>query len=128
MRTGGGESDGPKPAKLLERPSGAALIAAYKTGSEREGGWLPVQRVWQAESGSVIQVPGSRVGVPPSFEPYIAKARWIRLGPDGIDAVLIPNGSSRTSVLQVTVGAGGAVQLPVPMPSQISAPESEITG
>ena len=125
MRTGGGESDGPKPAKLLERPSGAALIAAYKTGSEREGGWLPVQRVWQSESGSVIQVPGSRVGVPVAFEPHIAKARWIRMGSDGIDAVLIPNGLSRRSVLQVTADG---VQLPVPMPSQISAPESEITG
>lgn len=31
------------------------------------------------------------------------------------------NGSSRTSVLQVTVGAGGVVQLPVPMPQVVEA-------
>lgn len=121
MRTGGGESDGPKPAKLLERPSGAALIAAYKTGSEREGGWSPIKRVWTHEGATFAD--GQQV--PPAFEPHIAKARWIRIGPDGIDAVLIPNGLSRRSVLQVTADG---VQLPVPMPSQISAPESEITG
>lgn len=129
MRSGGGEAGESKSAKLLERPSGAALIAAYKTGSEREGGWLPVQRVWQSDSGSVIQVPGSRVGVPMAFEPHIAKVRWVRLGADGIDAVLIPNGLSRRSVLQVTaLPDGNVVQLPVPMPSQIFAPESEIIG
>lgn len=116
MRVGGGDAP-PAPQKLLERPSGAALIASYKTGSQREGGWLPVQRVWQADSGSVVQVPGSRVGVPVAFESYVDKARWIRMGDDGIDAILVPNGLSRNSVLQVTAGANGVVQLPVPMPS-----------
>jgi DNA repair protein RadD len=112
MRVGGGSEEA-KPAKLLERPSGAALIASYRTGSEREGGWQPVQRVWQAEAGSVIQVPGSRIGVPRAFEAHIGAARWIRMGEDGIDAVLVPNGRSQTSVLQVTADG---VMLPVPMP------------
>jgi DNA repair protein RadD len=123
MRVGGGGEEA-KPAKLLERPSGAALIASYRTGSEREGGWQPVQRVWQAEAGSVIQVPGSRVGVPRAFEAHIGAARWIRMGEDGIDAVLVQNGRSQTSVLQVTVTPDGeAVQLPVPMPRVVAGEE-----
>jgi hypothetical protein len=80
--------------------------------------------VWQAEAGSVIQVPGSRVGVPRAFEAHIGAARWIRMGEDGIDAVLVPNGRSQTSVLQVTVTPDGeAVQLPVPMPRVVAGEE-----
>lgn len=122
MRVGGGDAS-PTAPKLLERPSGAALIASYRTGSEREGGWQPVQRVWQAEAGSVIQVPGGRIGVPRAFEPHIGAARWIRCAEGGeIDAVLVPNGQSRTSVLQVTADG---VMLPVPMPRVVTGDTEE---
>ncbi len=120
MRVGAVDGDGPKPAKLLERPSGAALIASYKTGAAREGGWLPVRRVWEQDAVVTVATDAAQLVVDGMLQGYVDKARWVRVAASGeVDAVLIPNGSSRTSVLQVTVGAGGVVQLPVPMP-QIS--------
>jgi DNA repair protein RadD len=113
MRVGGG-GDAPPAQKLLERPSGAALIASYKTGSAREGGWLPVRRVWEHEGRRFID--GYELtGV---LQGYVDKARWIRCADGKVDAILVPNGLSRNSVLQITAAPqGGVVQLPVPMPS-----------
>lgn len=123
MRVGGGsEGDGPKPANLLERPSGAALIASYKTGAAREGGWLPVRRVWEQDGVTTVATEDAQLVVDGVLQGYVDKARWVRVAASGeVDAVLLPNGSSRTSVLQVTVGAGGVVQLPVPMPQVVDA-------
>jgi hypothetical protein len=122
MRVGGGDEDAaPKGQKLLERPSGAALIASYKPGAAREGGWLPVRRVWEQDDVVTLATESGQVTLPEAFAAYGKAARWIRLSAEGaVDAVLIPNGSSRTSVLQVTVGAAGVVQLPVPMPSPVA--------
>lgn len=122
MRVGGGsEGDGPKPANLLERPSGAALIASYKTGAAREGGWLPVRRVWEQDGVVTVATDAAQIVVDGVLQGYVDKARWIRCSEGRVDAVLIPNGSSRTSVLQVTVGLNGVVQLPVPMPQVVEA-------
>lgn len=113
MRTGAGESQ-PKPAALLERPSGAALIASYKTGSQREGGWLPVRKIWVSEGVTTVTTDQVQVVVDGVLKGYVDKARWIRCSQGQVDAILVPNGSSRNSVLQVTADG---VQLPVPMPS-----------
>jgi DNA repair protein RadD len=101
-------------AKLLETPSGAALIASYKTGSARDGGWLPILRVFgrEREAESTVTVVTSDMAehkVADSLADHARAARWIRQ--DG--ALLVPNGASRNSVLQIT--ADGTV-LPVPMP------------
>jgi DNA repair protein RadD len=109
MRVGGGE-EAPKPQKLLERPSGAALIASYKTGTVREGGWLPVRRVWEADGATVVD--GYPLTGPLAGRGH--DARWIRVADGAVDAILVKNGASMNSVLQVT---RDGVQLPVPMPS-----------
>jgi DNA repair protein RadD len=97
-------------AKLLETPSGAALISSYKTGSARDGGWLPIRKAWERDGTcEVVTDKGEVFSVPASLSSHAADARWIRQ--DG--ALLVPNGASRTSVLQIT--ADGTV-LPVPMP------------
>jgi DNA repair protein RadD len=96
--------------KLLQTPSGAALIAAYKTGAERLGGWLPVRRAWERDGVVILAVGERQVETVRAW----GAARWARLGEDGaIDAVLVPNGQSRTTALQIT---RDGVQLPVPMP------------
>lgn len=109
-------------AKLLETPSGAALIASYKTGAARDGGWLPILRVFgrATEAGNAVTVVTSDMSehvLADSLADHARAARWIRQ--DG--ALLVPNGASRTSVLQIT--ADGTV-LPVPMPR----PVQEVTG
>lgn len=117
----GGDPASPPAQKLLERPSGAALIASYKTGTAREGGWLPVRWVGNQDGVVTVATADSQHVITGSLISYCDKARWIRCSEEGtVDAVLIPNGSSRTSVLQVTLGAAGVVQLPVPMPSAVS--------
>lgn len=112
MRVGGTEGSAPA-QKLLERPSGAALIASYKTGAAREGGWLPVRRVWEAD-GAVVADGYSLTG---PLAGHGHEARWIRVVDGAVDAILVKNGTSMNSVLQVTVDG---VQLPVPMPSVAS--------
>lgn len=106
----GGEPGAAKPQKLLETPSGAALIAAYRPGSERQGGWIPIRKAW--DTGIVDDANGGRWELPAPLASHAPDARWIRSDAAGL-ALLKPNGLSRTSVLQVT--ADGMV-LPVPMP------------
>lgn len=114
-----GERGPAKAASLLETPSGAALISSYKTGSARDGGWLPILRVFgrPLEEGSAITAVTSDLVehvLADSLADHARAARWIRS--DG--ALLVPNGQSRNSVLQIT--ADGTV-LPVPMPGLAAA-------
>lgn len=113
MRTGGGER---KEAKLLERPSGAALISSWKGGTERSGGWLPVVATWGSPGGHIIEFSDRREELSVVFEPYIEKIKWVRVGDAGIVDVLVPNGSSRSSAIQIT---SDGKTLVVPMPGQI---------
>jgi DNA repair protein RadD len=120
MRTGGAGEGGRAPQKLLETPSGAALIASYKTGSARDGGWNVIRRVWM-QDGIMAAIAGDTEYVLSGvFADAASKARWLRAGPDGVTALLLPNGLNRTSALQIT--ADGA-QLPVPLPSVVEAQE-----
>ena len=116
MRTGGAGTER-KAAALLETPSGAALIASYKTGAERMGGWLPIRRAWEREGvHSVCTDRGEVFAMPAALQAYAVEARWLRAAEGVVDAVLVPNGANRSSVRQY--GADGGM-LVVPMPSQV---------
>ena len=113
MRTGG-DGGAPPAQKLLEKPSGAALISSFGHIAPKAGGWLPVRKVWQGDGVTILDGNGDRWKLPAVLEPHAKDARWIR-GTDGtVAAVLKRNGSSHTSALQVT--ADGAM-MPVPMPA-----------
>ncbi|NVO13846.1 MAG: hypothetical protein HXX10_07405 [Rhodoplanes sp.] len=105
-------------AGLLETPSGASLIAGYRPGKARVGGWLTIRKVWAPETGQpivLVEDDGceSRVGLPEALAPFAATARWLRMGADGVSAMLLPNGDSRSSARQIM--ANGS-ELIIPMP------------
>jgi DNA repair protein RadD len=115
MRTGGaGEARAPQ--KLLDTPSGAALIASYKTGAERSGGWLPIRKAWEKDGKScIVTVNGDICELPEALAAFGADARWVRLEESGaLVGVLVPNGASRNSIRQY---AADGTMLLVPMPS-----------
>lgn len=98
--------------KLLDTPSGAALISAYRPGVERAGGWLPVKKVWEQEGvHTVLTAEGESFELPASLSALAKDARWIRR--DGM--LLVPNGANRTSVRQYS--ASGEMLI-IPMPVQ----------
>jgi DNA repair protein RadD len=104
MRTGGGDA-APRGAKLLETPSGAALISAWAKGSAREGGWLPVRKAWADTNNngamSLADNDGNVWLLPAPLWRRAADARWVR-GVEGVaEAVLVPNGAARNTVMQV---------------------------
>lgn len=110
MRAGErGPTAGPK---LLDTPSSAALISAYRPGTARAGGWLPIRKVWQ-EGGTYTALVegGERFPLPEALAALAADARWIRT--DG--TVLVPNGASRTSARQYDA-AGNFLVVPMPQP------------
>lgn len=111
MRTGGGGSR--ETSKLLATPSGAALISSYRNTQTKVGGWLPVQRMWQSGEGYIAQIGKDQVGIPDAFNSVAGSARWLRMGDDGVLGILVPNGSSRSTVRQYS--ADGSMLI-VPMP------------
>jgi DNA repair protein RadD len=118
MRTGGA-GEARKPQALLETPSGAALIASYKSGAERAGGWLPIRRAWEKDGVATVAGLEGAWPLPEALAALGADARWVRLDAAGeVGGILVPNGSSRTSIRQY--GADGSMLL-VPMPSQKEA-------
>lgn len=117
MRVAGGEPR--KAAALLETPSGAALIAAYKTGAERLGGWLPIRKAWEKDGTSwVLTVNGDAFQLPAVLAAHAVDARWIRVHEGALAGLLVPNGASRNSVRQY--GLGGEFLI-VPMPGVVEA-------
>lgn len=107
------ETAGERAAKLLETPSGAALIASYKTGTERQGGWIPVRRAWQAEGAAIIATNEGQWPLEAGLAPYAQDARWIRLDGDAVGALLLPNGASRSNAWQVNAD-GSKIIVPLP--------------
>lgn len=94
---------------LSDRPSDSAIIAAYKSGSERVGGWLPIGQLWEHE-GKVWARAGEAVnelGVDQRFR----AARWLRTDPL---AILVPHGSSRTIARQINIADGSELIVPLP--------------
>lgn len=101
----------PKGPKLLETPSGAALIASFRPAAERQGGWVPIRRAWSSPAGIVLDdTNGQRWEF---GDDRAHDARWIRS--DG-SAILVPNG--RTSAWQIGVDGSAVV---VPMPAKNNA-------
>lgn len=112
MRTGGGDTER-KPQALLETPSGAALISSFAKNVDREGGWAAVRKGY---STGEVDTADTRHALPATLLPFADKAKWLRVVGGEVVGLLIPNGLSRTSVLQVGVDG---VAMPVPMPSVV---------
>ena len=113
MRTGSGGGAEPK-VNLTEKSSGAELIASFANVKPKQGGWIPIRKVWRGDGLTFLDVNGDRWDVPPALEEHATHARWLR-GTDGqLAAILKRNGASNSSALQVTVEG---VVLPVPMPA-----------
>lgn len=109
MRVAGGEPR--KAAALLETPSGAALISAFAKNHDREGGWVAIRKAYRHEDGRIsVDTDEQRIDLPEYLVKFGEKAKWIRT--DDL-ALLIPNGASRTSVLQVKAD-GTALVVPMP--------------
>lgn len=113
MRTGTAGEERTAP-KLLETPSGAALISNYKPGAPREGGWIPVRKAWERDGKVLLDdIEGNRWEMPVGMAGHAADARYVRGDAGAVVAILVPNGSSRTSVRQYSID--GTMML-VPMP------------
>lgn len=120
-----GPRDEAKPAKLLDTPSGAALIASYRTGTARDGGWLPIMRVFgRSDTEAIAATPdGTQYTIAGPLAAHARAARWLRCAASGeVDAVLVPNGANRKSVLQITAdGMSLVVPMPVAVESEAAA-------
>lgn len=118
----GGESADPKPQKLMERPSGAALIASYRNGSEREGGWLPILKAWQQGEAFYIDIAdaGCRLIPDAALATFGSKARWARIDDTGaVFALMMPNGTSRTTAVQIEAD-GRSLVVPLPRALEVT--------
>ncbi len=110
----GGEPGATKPAKLLDTPSGAALIAAFGKVQEKQGGWIPIRKAWEQDGRAILaDANGDRWELPDALRAHAVDARWVRGADGAVAALLKPNGANRASVLQITLD--GTI-LPVPMP------------
>lgn len=107
MRQDRKESTGPK---LSDVPSGAALIASFKNGSDRSGGWQAIRRVWAETDGADVVAVADGVRLKGVLAERVKEARWVRA--DG-SALLLPNGLSRTSARQITPD-GAEIIVPLP--------------
>jgi DNA repair protein RadD len=114
MRIGTSDGAAPRAAKLLETPSGAALIAAFGKVQEKAGGWIPIRKAYaKGDETFVLDNNGGEWALPGALSGHAVDARWIRGDAGAVLGLLKPNGALRTTVMQVT--PDGMV-LPVPMP------------
>jgi DNA repair protein RadD len=104
------ERSEPTAPKLFELPSGAALISSYSKNQDRTGGWAAVKKCFSEDGTVTVDTDSQRVTLPESLSPFAEKIKWIRVEPL---AVLIPNGASRTSALQIN-SDGASVVVPMP--------------
>jgi DNA repair protein RadD len=122
MRAGAREEG--KGPKLLDTPSGAALISAYRPGVARAGGWQPVRKVWEQEGvRHVVLASGETYALPEALREPAKDARWMRSEAGHLTGLLVPNGLNRTSVRMWTA-SGEMLVIPMP-PGVVSATESE---
>lgn len=100
---------------LLSRPTGAAIISAYSKGTDRVGGWIVVRNAWESDAyGTVLELADQRQAVFPVSGSYVRGVKWARFDDSGhVDAVLVPNGASRTSIRQVNA-QGASLIVPLP--------------
>lgn len=117
MRTGGA-GEPRKAQKLLDTPSGASLISSYRPVAAREGGWLPVRKVWSQEGVSSILAGEETYELPVPLVEHAAAARWIRVAGGELVGLLVPNGLNRSSVRSYSVSGE---MLIIPMPQSAGA-------
>jgi superfamily II DNA or RNA helicase len=113
MRVGSDGSER-KPVKLLETPSGAALISSYRPSPPREGGWQPVRRVFSSADGWTVEAGGAHWLLPETLSGVASDARWVRIAEGGIAGLLVPNGANRSSVRQYS-SDGSMLIVPMPL-------------
>jgi len=102
--------------KLLQTPSGAALIASFRPMSERLGGWIPIRRAFEQDGAHFVDdVNGERWPLIGALAHHAIDARWLRGANGVVEAVLKPNGAARSIAIQVMPDG---TQMPVPMPGQ----------
>jgi len=99
--------------KLLERPSGAALIASFAKGNDRDGGWTAVRKAYAGPEGILIDTESERLIVPAKLENHASLARWVKSENGTAVSLLIPNGHSRTTALQLD-SEGRPLIVPLP--------------
>ena len=104
-----------KEQKLRDVPSGAALISSWKSGTERDGGWLPVVKAWGSPGGALIEAAGERYELTGVLAERAGEARWLRVDAGAVIALLCPNGASRTSARQIALD-GTEIIVPLPAP------------
>jgi len=110
-----GPAEGRVGETLLKVPSGAALIASWGKVAEKEGGWLPITKAWDAAGEAWVQAGDGPVRLPAALAAFARDARWVRAREDGeAAALLLMNGANRTSARQITAEGGDMI---VPMPA-----------
>jgi hypothetical protein len=108
------------------------LITTFSKNVDREGGWIAIRKAYRHEDGKRYQAPPDlravtvdtdtrrRIELPATLRPFGEKAKWIRLTDDGtgVQAVLVPNGMSRTSAIQIEASGKPLV---VKMPARVDS-------
>jgi DNA repair protein RadD len=109
----------PRNANLLEMPSGAALIQAFRPIAAKEGGWVPIRKAFKIDDmPTILDANGDSWALTTQMEGHMSTARWVRGGENGVAAFLLkPNGMSRSNAMMVTPAG---VAMPVPMPPTLS--------
>ncbi len=114
MRAGPPGEGAAKATKLLETPSGAALISSYRPGPVRAGGWIPVRRAFATATHAILRTENADISVSGPLAALAPQARWLRLDEAGeVAGLLVPNGNNRTSIRQYDLSGQ---MLLVPMP------------
>lgn len=100
--------------KLLATPSGAALLKAYAKNTDRAGGWQAVLKCYSSSDGIILDTQDRRVILPALLEAHAPLAKWIRFDDETVAGLLIPNGASRTTALQIDI-VGRPLIVPLPV-------------
>lgn len=109
-----------KEQKLFDVPTGAALLKAYERTVDREGGWIAVRKCYAGPDGVTVDTETKRATLPRMMEAHGPLAKWVRFDGDAIVAMMIPNGSSRSSALHIDVTGRPII---VPLPLNVTATE-----
>jgi hypothetical protein len=110
-------------------PIGAALISTFAKNVGREGGWIAIRKAYRHEDEKqhqgapdrrpvTVDTDTQRIELPEALRPFGKKAKWIRIDGTEVQAVLVPNGASRTSAIQIEANGKPLV---VRMPPKLGA-------
>lgn len=106
-----GSVDAPRPrnANLLEMPSGAALISAFRPIAPKAGGWVPIKKAFRdGEVWKVLDANGDTHECTEAQGSHMSEARWVREG-----FLLKSNGASRSNAVMIS-SLGMSMLIPMP--------------